>query len=87
MLRAILHGDSVQVADLLANRPTLVRAHSKGGENIWHYSARSGHVEVLKVVAKSVQQALRLQNKGDRLLGQVCRTFATSRETSCGRSF
>lgn len=46
LLKAVLAGDVPAMQSLLQQKPGLIYAHSKDGENIWHAAAQGGHPEV-----------------------------------------
>lgn len=50
MMKCVVNGDVGLLESLLRKNPTLIYAHSKAGENIWHFAAQGGHLEVCDVV-------------------------------------
>jgi len=42
----IASGDVHAIENLLKQKSQLIYAHSRAGENIWHFAAAAGHVEV-----------------------------------------
>lgn len=46
LLKAVLAGDVTSMQALMQQKPGIIYAHSKDGENIWHAAAQGGHLEV-----------------------------------------
>jgi hypothetical protein len=56
-VQALLSGQLDKLKGLLASTPNIIYAHTKEGQNVWHFAAQGGHAEVLRLVHKHVQQA------------------------------
>lgn len=55
VLEAVTRGDTDALIQAMKREPRVLYAHSKDGQNVWHFAAQSGHIQVIELLAKSVQ--------------------------------
>eukprot|EP00775_Hariotina_reticulata_P008140 gene8140-8334_t len=60
LVQYIASGDVQAIKDLLKQKPQLIYAHSRAGENIWHFAAAAGHVEVNQAFNQVLSSAVPL---------------------------